>query len=52
MKVSEIFKTVEACDRLRLIMLTSEHDKTTNEIQEICDLLFDYREELLKKETK
>ena len=52
MKVSEICKIVNDCDRLRDILHESEHKLTNSEINEICDLLWDYRTELLKKEVK
>ena len=52
MKVSDICKTLNDIDRLRDIMLQDKHNLTTSEIQEICDLLWDYREDLLKKEVK
>ena len=73
MKVSEIFKIVNDCDRLRDILCKGEHKLTDivndcdrlrdilckgehkltdSEINEICDLLWDYRTELLKKEVK
>ena len=52
MKVSDIFKTVQDINRLKDVMLQNKHDLTTQEIQEICDLLWSYREELLKKEVK
>ena len=52
MKVSEICKIVIDCDRLRDILLQNKHELTGLEINEICDLLWDYREELLKKEAK
>lgn len=52
MKVSEICKIVQDCERLRSIILQEKHDLTTAEQQEICDLLWDYRCELLKKEVK
>ena len=52
MKVSDICKTLQDIDRLRDVMLQNKHDLTTQEIQEICDLLWDYREDLLKKEVK
>lgn len=52
MKVSEICKIINDCDRLRNILLQDKHALTSSEIQEICDLLWDYREELLKKEVK
>lgn len=52
MKVSEICKIVNDCDRLRDILLQDKHELTGSEIQEICDLLWDYRGELLKKEVK
>ena len=52
MKVSEICKIVADCNRLRDILRQNEHEITVSEINEICDLLWDYREELLKKEVK
>ena len=52
MKVSDICKIVSDCGRLRDVMLQDKHDLTVAEIQEICDLLWDYREELLNKEVK
>lgn len=52
MKVSEICKIVNDCDRLCDILRQNKHTLTSSEIQEICDLLWDYREELLKKEVK
>lgn len=51
-KVSEICKIVNDCDRLRDILRKDEHKLTDSEINEICDLLWDYRAELLKKEVK
>ena len=52
MKVSDICKTLNNIDRLRDIMLQDKHNLTISEIQEICDLLWDYRDDLLKKEVK
>ena len=52
MKVSDICKTLNDIDRLRDVMLQDEHNLTISEIQEICDILWDYREDLLKKEVK
>ena len=52
MKVSDICKTLNDIDRLRDIMLQDKHNLTILEIQEICDLLWDYRDDLLKKEVK
>lgn len=52
MKVSDICKTLNDIDRLRDIMLQDKHNLTISEIQEICDILWDYREDLLKKEVK
>ena len=52
MKVSDICKTLNDIDRLRDIILQDKHNLTISEIQEICDLLWDYREDLLKKEVK
>lgn len=52
MKVSDICKTLNDIDRLRDIMLQDKHNLTTQEMQEICDLLWDYREDLMKKEVK
>lgn len=51
-KVSEICKIVNDCDRLRDILRKDEHKLTDSEINEICDLLWDYRAELLKKEVQ
>lgn len=55
MKVSEICKIVNDCERLRAILILRQDDKhqpTDSEILEICDLLWAYRCELLKKEVK
>ena len=52
MKVSDICETLMDINRLRDVMLQDKHDLTTQEIQDICDLLRDYREDLLKKEVK
>lgn len=52
MKVSDICKTLNDIDRLRDIMLQDKHNLTTSEIQEICNILWDYREDLMKKEVK
>lgn len=52
MKVSDICKTLNDIDRLRDIMPQDKHNLTISEIQEIRDLLWDYREDLLKKEVK
>lgn len=52
MKVSEICKIVDDCNRLRAILRQDMHTPTDSEINEICDLLWDYRCELLKKEVK
>lgn len=52
MKVSEICKTVSDCNRLRYILLQEKRGLTDSEIQEICDLLWDYRVVLLNKEVK
>ena len=52
MKVSDICKTLNDIDRLRDIMLQDKHNLTISENQEICDLLWDYREDLMKKEVK
>ena len=52
MKVSEICKIANDCDRLRDILYQDDHKLTVAEIQEICDLLWDYRVELLNKAVK
>ena len=52
MKVSDICKTLNDIDRLRDVMLQDKHNLTISETQEICDILWDYREDLLKKEVK
>lgn len=50
MKVSDILKTVKDCEMLRNVLLTDKELTTQNKAQ-ICDLLWDYRRELLKKEV-
>lgn len=52
MKVSEIFKIVNDCDRLCDILRQNNHTLTDSEKHEIGGLLWDYRVELLKKEVK
>ena len=52
MKVSGICKTLNDIDRLIDIMLQDKHNLTSSEIQEICNILWDYREDLMKKEVK
>lgn len=52
MKVSEICKIVNDCDRLCDILRQNNHALTDSEKQEIGGLLWDYRVELLKKEVK
>lgn len=52
MTVSEICKIMSRCDKLRNIMLWDSRKLTDSEIQEICELLRDYRDELLNKEIK
>lgn len=52
MKVFEICKIVQDCERLRNIILQDKRELTGAEQQEICDLLWDYKCELLKKEVK
>lgn len=51
MKVSKICKIVNDCDRFRDLLLKENYKLTVSEIQEICDLLWDYRAELLNKEV-
>nr|UVX76143.1 MAG: hypothetical protein [Bacteriophage sp.] len=48
----EICKIANDCDRLRDILYQDDHKLTVAEIQEICDLLWDYRVELLNKEVQ
>ena len=52
MKVSEICEIAVNCDRLRDILRQNEHELTGSEINEMWGVLWDYREELLKKEVK
>lgn len=51
MKVSEILKAVKDCERLRDIFMRNE-ELTSDDKIHICDLLWDYRCELLKKEVE
>ena len=52
MKVHEICKIMNDCDRLRDIMLQDNCTLTDSEKLEIADLLWYYRYELLHKEVK
>lgn len=52
MKVSEIFETISDIERLRGVLATDDYHPTNVEISEIRDLLWGYRNELLKKEVK
>lgn len=52
MKVSEIFKTMNDIERLRGVLATDGYHLTNAEISKIRDLLWGYRNKLLKKEVK
>ena len=52
MKVSEIFKTVQNIERLREVLISYNYDLTRSEINEIRDMLWYYRQELLEKEVE
>lgn len=52
MKVSEICKIVNDCDRLGDILQQDNYKLNSSEILEIRGLLWAYRGELLKKEVK
>lgn len=52
MKVSDVCKIVEECNKLRNILLQDERALTGHEINQICDLLWNYILELLNKEVK
>lgn len=51
MKVSDILKIVKDCEMLRNVLLTDQELSTQAKTQ-ICDLLWEYRCELLKKEVE
>lgn len=51
MKVSEILKIVKDCERLRDILMKNE-DLISEDKTVICNLLWDYRCCLLKKEVE
>lgn len=51
MKVSEILKSVKDCERLRDI-LTKNEELISKDKTDICNLLWDYRCYLLKKEVE
>lgn len=51
MKVSDVCKIVEECNKLRNILLQDERALTCHEIQ-LCDMLWNYMSELLNKEVK
>mgnify|MGYP007072509771 CR=1 FL=1 len=50
-KVKDVFAVVQKCIRLRDALMKDAHTMTEDERKEICDLLWDYREELLKKDV-
>lgn len=52
MKISKILETLNDIERLRGVLATDDYHPTHDEMSEICDLLWDYRNELLKKEVK
>lgn len=52
MKVSDVCKIADDCSRFCDILRLSNRILTDMEMMEIADLLWDYREELLKKEVK
>lgn len=52
MKVAEICGIVSDCDRFREILLKENRGLTSTEIKRICDLLWSYRNDLMKKEVK
>ena len=51
MKVSEILKVVKDCEQLHDILMRDE-ELTAEDKMHICNLLWDYRCELLKKEVE
>lgn len=51
MKVKDVFAVVQKCICLREALMKDAHTMTEDEREEICDLLWDYREELLKKDV-
>ena len=51
MKVSEILKVVKDCKQLHDILMRDE-ELTAEDKMHICNLLWDYRCELLKKEVE
>lgn len=51
MKVSEILKSVKDCERLRDFLMKNE-DLMSEDKTDICNLLWDYRCCLLKKEVE
>lgn len=52
MKISKILETLNDIERLRGVLDTDGYHPTDVEISEIRDLLWEYRNELLKKEVK
>ena len=52
MKVSDIFDTIMDINRLIDVMLRDKHNLAIQDIEKICDLLLDYREDLLRKDVK
>lgn len=52
MKISDILKIVNDCDNIRDVILQDKRDLTDKETYKLCDLLWDYKNELLNKEVK
>ena len=52
MKITQIMDDVKRCDKLRNIGLNGENDWTEDEINDICNLLWDYRNLLLTLDIK
>lgn len=50
MKVSDVCKIIEECNKLHNILLQDERTLTGNEIQ-LCNMLWSYMSELLNKEV-
>lgn len=52
MKISEILEVVTFCDSIRDVLIQDKRDLTDEETHKLCDLLWNYRTELLNKEVK
>lgn len=52
MTVGEICTIIQKCELLRSALINPDITLTQEDLENLCDLIWDYREILLKKEVK